>query len=144
MTTIWPRPNCQLSRKLRIYQMHNVIIKWKYFPRYWPFVRGIRRSPLNSPHKDQWRGALVFSLIRAWTNGLVNNGDVGDLKHHRAHYDIIVMVFSFPLWIFGDNPWLIKCHLIAVGPLPQQHTLSYMYYTSNFIWTRFCCAVVFI
>ena len=33
------------------------VIKWKHFPRYWPFVRGIQRSPVNSPHKGQWRGA---------------------------------------------------------------------------------------
>ena len=33
------------------------------FPRYWLFVRGIHRSPVNSPHKCQWRGALMFSLI---------------------------------------------------------------------------------
>ena len=32
--------------------------KWKYIPRYWPFVRGFHRWPLNSPHKGQWRGAL--------------------------------------------------------------------------------------
>ena len=37
-------------------------MKWKYFPRYWPFVPGIHRSPVNSPHKGQWRGALMFSL----------------------------------------------------------------------------------
>ena len=43
------------------------VIKWKHFPRYWPFVRGIHRSPVNSPHKGQWRGALIFSLICAWT-----------------------------------------------------------------------------
>ena len=30
------------------------------FPRYWPFVRGIHRSPVNSSHKGQWRGALIF------------------------------------------------------------------------------------
>ena len=41
------------------------VIKWKQFPRYWPFVRGIHRSPVNSPHKGQWRGALMFSLICA-------------------------------------------------------------------------------
>ena len=41
------------------------VIKWKHFPRYWPFVRGIHRSPVNSPHKGQWRGALMFSLICA-------------------------------------------------------------------------------
>ena len=39
--------------------------------RYWPFVRGIHRSPVNSSHKDQWRAALVFSLISAWTNGWI-------------------------------------------------------------------------
>ena len=37
------------------------------FPRYWPFVRGIHRSPVNSPHKGHWRGALMFSLIYART-----------------------------------------------------------------------------
>ena len=41
------------------------VIKWKHFPRYWPSVRGIHWSPVNSPHKGQWRRALVFSLICA-------------------------------------------------------------------------------
>ena len=67
------------------------VIKWKHFPRYWPFVRGIRRSPVNSPHKGQWRGALMFSLICAWINALVNNREAGDLKRHRAHFDVILM-----------------------------------------------------
>ena len=56
-----------------------------------PFVRGIHRSPVNSLHKGQWRGTLVFSLICAWTNGWVNNRDAGDLRRHRAHYDVIVI-----------------------------------------------------
>ena len=63
----------------------------KHFPRYWPFVRGIHRSPVNSPHKGQWRGALMFSLINVWINGWVNNGEAGDLRRHRAHYDVTVM-----------------------------------------------------
>ena len=41
---------------------HDDVIKWKHFPRYWPFVRGIHRSLVNSPHKGQWRGALMFFL----------------------------------------------------------------------------------
>ena len=45
--------------------VHDDDIKWKHFPRYWPFVRGIHRSPVNSPHKGQWRGALMFTLICA-------------------------------------------------------------------------------
>ena len=42
---------------------HDDVIQWKHFPRYWPFVRGIDRSPVNSPYKGQWCGALMFSLI---------------------------------------------------------------------------------
>ena len=56
-----------------------------------PFVRGIHRSPLNSPHKGQWRGAMMFSLIYAWTNGLVNHRDAGGLWRHRAHHDVTLM-----------------------------------------------------
>ena len=48
-------------------------------------------GPVNSPHKGQWREALVLSLISAWTNGLVNHRDAGDLRRHRAHYDNTVM-----------------------------------------------------
>ena len=71
--------------------LHDDVMKWKHFPRYWPFVRGIHRSPVNSPHKGQWRGALIFSLISVWINGWVNNREAGDWRHHRAHYDVIVM-----------------------------------------------------
>ena len=67
------------------------------FLRYWHFVRGIHRSSVNSPHKDQWRGALMFSLIYAWTNSRANNGDTCDLRRHRTHYDVIVMVSAFGL-----------------------------------------------
>ena len=42
---------------------HDDAIKWKHFPRYWPFVRGIGRSSVNSPQKAQWRRALMFSLM---------------------------------------------------------------------------------
>ena len=42
--------------------------------------------------KGQWRGALMFSLICAWMNGWVNNGEAVYLRRHRAHYDVIVML----------------------------------------------------
>ena len=32
------------------------------------------------------------SLICAWTNGWANNRDGDDLKHHRAHYDVTVIM----------------------------------------------------
>ena len=30
---------------------HDDVIKWKHFPRYWPFVRGIHRVSVNSHTK---------------------------------------------------------------------------------------------
>ena len=61
-------------------------------PRYWPLVRGIHRSPVNSPHKGQSRGALMFSLICVWINGWVNSGEAGDLRRYRAQYNVTVMI----------------------------------------------------
>ena len=78
---------------MRLFLWHDDVIKWKHFPRYWPFVRGIHRSPVNSPHKGQWRGALMFSLMCTWINARVNTRKAGDLRRHRAHYDVIVMHF---------------------------------------------------
>ena len=81
--SIAPHPTCS--------HIHINVIKWKQFPRYWRYVRGIHRSPVNSPHKDQWRGALMFSLVCPWINDWLNNRNAGDLRRHRAHYDIIAM-----------------------------------------------------
>ena len=76
----------------RICYIHDDVIKWKHFPRNWPFVREIHRSPVNFPHKGQWRGALMFSLIYAWINDWVNNREAGDLRRQHGHYDVIVML----------------------------------------------------
>ena len=72
--------------------IHDDVIKWKHFPRYWPFVWGINRFPANSPHKGQWRGAFVFSLMCVWINGWVNNREAGYLRRYRAHCDVTVML----------------------------------------------------
>ena len=85
---------------------------------------GIHRSPLNSPHKGQWRRALVFSLICVWINNWVNSGEDGDLRRYRAHYDVTVMTIShcscnYPHSILRssnhaivDTIWLeIKAHI---------------------------------
>ena len=64
------------------------------FPRYWPFVREIHRSPVDSPHKGQWRGTWIFSLICTGTNGWANNQDAGDLRPYRFHYDVTITKYS--------------------------------------------------
>ena len=78
-------------------EIHDDVIKWKHFPRYRHFVREIHRSAVNFPHKGQWRGALMFYFIYAWINGWVNNRKAGDLRRHRAHYDVIVMTLHINL-----------------------------------------------
>ena len=88
-------------------QEHADVIKWKHFQRYWPFVRGIYRSTVNSPHKGQRRGALMFSLICARINGWVNNGEAGELRRYRPHYDVTVMKcwrYLFLIWVC-KLPW---------------------------------------
>ena len=70
-----------IPRILRVRVLsHEDVIKWKHFPLHWPFMTGIHRSPMNSPHKGQWRGTLMFSLICAWINGWGNNSETSDLR----------------------------------------------------------------
>ena len=52
---------------------------------------GNSQVPVNSPHKGQWRGALMFSLICARIIDWVNNREAGDLRRHRGHYHVSVM-----------------------------------------------------
>ena len=70
--------------------IHEDVIKWKQFPPYWSFVWGIHRWP----EKGQWSGALMRSLISAWTHGWANSRDAGDLRRQCAHYDITVIIWS--------------------------------------------------
>ena len=90
---------------------HNDVIKWWHFPRYWPFVREIHRSPVNSPHKGQWRGALTF-FICSWINVWVNNRQAGNLRRYRAHYDVIVMMgVMMPLVSMGTYHHMVLTHI---------------------------------
>ena len=98
---------------------HDNVIKWKHFPCYWPFVRGIHQSPVDSPHKGQWRRALIFSLICTWTNGWANNRDVGDLRRYCAHYDVTVMMMVMALWRIDDPLYMRDWHLSGLSPNSQ-------------------------
>ena len=68
------------------------------------FCPGNSPVTANSPHTDQWRAALMFSLICAWTNGWINNQDAGDLRRRRAHYDVTVMWCRIVIQWSGQ-PW---------------------------------------
>ena len=115
---------------------HDDVIKWKHFPRNWPFVRGIHRSPVNSPHKDQWRGALMFSLICVWINGWVNNREAGDLRRYRAHYCVIVMIRLRLILISAYRPMIMAISFLHPWSkkLPTCHTVTM--WTIVVIWKR--------
>ena len=114
---------CHHLMRWWFFACHDDVIKWKHFLRYWPFVRGIHWSPVNSPHKGQWRVALMFSLICARINAWVNNREAGDLRRYWAHYDVTVMgpmPLSEPfagllsIWLSGTR----KC-MYLVGIIPN-------------------------
>ena len=90
--------------------IHDDVIKWKHFPRYWPFMRGSHWSPVNSRHKGQWRGALMFSFICAWINCCVNNREAGDSRRHRGHYDVTVMHCSAM-----NASYLVPIHTVVIA-----------------------------
>ena len=73
------------------------VIKWNPLLRYWPFVQGVHRSPMNFANKGQWLRDLICSLICARTNGGINNRGDGDLRHHCAHHDVTVMFYVNPI-----------------------------------------------
>ena len=46
------------------------------------------------PHKGQWRGALLFPLIRAWINGLVNNREAGEINTDGLNQTIMRIMLA--------------------------------------------------
>ena len=111
--------------------LHDDVIKWKYFPRYWPFVRGIHRSPANSPHKGQWRGDLMLSLLCVWINGWVNNREAGDLRRYHALYDVIVMGSGDQACVGIYGKLQINLTAISVVILRTTHSSTSLFYYHN-------------
>ena len=111
-------------------------MKWNFFSRHWPYVRRIHRSPVNPPHKGQWRGALVFSLIYALTNDCVNNRDAGDLRRHCAHNDVAVMARGDVRGWYGNTkhltPLLNTLTIVSSVTNVLRDVDLYVQYRSNF------------
>ena len=68
-------------------------------------MRGIHGWPVNFAHEGHWRGALVF-FIFTWINGWVNDRVAGDLRRHRAHYDVTVMWYQVLSLNLVDRNWV--------------------------------------
>ena len=103
----------------------------KHFPGYWPCVRestGHRWIPPQS----QSRGALMFSLISAWTNGWANNFKAGDLRHYQAHYDVTIIARLFK----SDGRTTERWHQPLRDPVPK---LMYIFEHAHTNYSRVWC-----
>ena len=99
---------------------HDDVIKWKHFPRYWPFVRGIHRSPVNSPRKGQRRGAFIFNFdlclnkrlskhLRCWwletpSCSLWRHCNATSSWRHTLGH------ITTSLWISHNDIWIFSLH----------------------------------
>ena len=66
-------------------------------------------GPVNSPHKGQWCGTLLFSLICTRINGYTNTREAGDMRRHR-HYSSLITFNYF----FLDGPIGNKLRLVQL------------------------------
>ena len=145
---------CSASNKSNLLS-HDDVTKWKHFPHYWPFLWGIHRSPANSPHKGQWRGALMFSLICAWVNGWVNHRQACDLRRIRAslwrHCNdkflvnqdgfqsgyLIYFIFLFQIYILQGTPFsytvLPWCPVYKIKYIDMKNTYIHIHKYKSYI-----------
>ena len=125
------------SRYVRIL-IHDGVSKWKHFPRYWPFARGIhRRIPLT---KGQWRGALMFSLICAWINGWVKKivrlviwTPSRSLWHHCNAFTSSGTDHAAMSGHYYDCPEVGTVTPVKWGEIDQWHSVVYGYVYSHMI-----------
>ena len=80
--------------------VHDDVIKWKNSPRYWPFLWGIHRSPVNYPHKGQRRELWCFFDLRL--NKRLSKQSRGWCFEtpSRPRYDITVMAWGWTLYSY--------------------------------------------
>ena len=117
---------------LWICNQHDDVIKWKHFPCYWPFVRGIHRSPVIPPPKGQCHRALMFSLICV----LVNDREAGDLSRYRTHYEVNVMYSDHSVAIDSQDQYHI---FLWDGPITAEHAWNTTIARSCPIYGWFVC-----
>ena len=104
---------------------HDDVIKWKKNPRYWRFVRG--NSPVIGEPPSQRPVTLSFDVLcdlRLNKRLLGQTIDAGDLRRHRAHYDVTVMKRLTVIWWWPTLPSSIctgRCELLFVfSEIPPQ------------------------
>ena len=85
-----------LAQLLKYLQIDCNILPWHWSPLcYWPFVRGIHWSSMDSPHKRLAAQALIFSLMLAWTNCWTNMPVPGYLTRYDTHVKVFANLLQY-------------------------------------------------
>ena len=105
------------------------------FSRYWPFVREITGCRWI-PQRPVTLSFECFIWSALWINGWVNNREAGNLRRHRAHYDVIVMnpcltIYSGALSNYAADFLCETCNVIffvnhfinEVASIRKEHSL---------------------
>ena len=126
MTPILSRPQCKNPRVLMTSSNENVF-------RVAGPLCGHRWIPLTKASDAE----LWCSLWSApWINGCVNNGEAGDLRRHRAEYDVIVMISAKHFRTIntshvGQNTWRGYQSDIFWGTYVYSGIMRYRFWTIN-------------
>ena len=129
------------------YECHDDVIKWKHFSWIGPFVKGIHRSPVDSPHKASSAELWCFLWPAPEKKGWANNRDVGDSRRHRANYDDTVMVLEdqftsarvTQLCLLCTTKWLHiqiphEWGFICVSNTLWRINMVWLIYITNIVW----------
>ena len=127
------------NRKIQPFSTHIILVTgWRvfmwiirlqlYISALLALCEGNPSVTVGFPHKFQWRGALVFSLICAWTNSSANNQDAGDFRRHRAHYDVTLMICR--CWCHSKASSSVRLHS---RPMAISHAWSLCWLLSSLL-----------
>ena len=125
----WPGYECSHAPAKIVWLKHtnsasyDDVIKWKHFPRYWPFVRestGHRWIPLTKASDAELRCFLWSAPQQmVW----VNNKDAGELWRNRSHYYVTVLnsIRNINAMLAGNLDHNVKYGKIS--PIPNAPTI---------------------
>ena len=99
----------------RLDDHHGDVIKWQHFPRYWPFVWGIQQSPVNSLHKDLWRGD-VTEMIRF---SCFACGKPSNCHPVSTPWGLVTYILMLH-WIRSLRVQVMACSLMTLSHYPTQ------------------------
>ena len=120
---------------------HDDVIKWKLFPRYWPFVWIIHQSPVNSPQKGPVTRSFDVPLMLARANSWVKRRVAGGLRRHDSHCDVIVMIIRSGHGLFSFSvpiPYLNQCWCFSNLTLRNKYSVYIYFWSKVNIWNVNC------